>query len=98
MKLNCIIKLNQPKPGLVAIGLEEMPPNNHNDNPNQLNACQLISQRFGGRKSTFNKNEVNAPKNSEKRGIANDSSLITIFASNYNLVIFVCVFACNSQF
>lgn len=78
--------LNQPKPGLVVIGLEEMPSNNNSD-PNQLNTCQLISQRFGGRKSAFNKNQINAPRNSEKRGIANDSSLITIFTSNYDLEI-----------
>jgi hypothetical protein len=74
----------QSKPGLVVVDLEEMPSNNPNANPNQLKVSQLISQRFSGRGGEY-KEETKAPRNSGKRGIQNDASLITLFTSNYDL-------------
>eukprot|EP00978_Attheya_sp_CCMP212_P010188 scaffold24468_cov47-Attheya_sp.AAC.4 len=76
--------MSQSKPGLVVIDLEEMPSNTSGSDPNQLETTQLISQRFSGRKSAF-KEEDMAPRNSAKRGISGDASLITLFTSNYEL-------------
>ena len=80
----------QSKPGLVVIDLEEMP-NYFETNsekaihdPHQIQVCQLVSQRFGGRKGDFDGTKK-APRNSEKRGIGNDASLISLFTSNYDL-------------
>lgn len=78
--------LGQSKPGLVVVGLEEMP--DHDDraivDPNQLATCQLISQRFNGRKGCF-RVELAAPRNSAQRGISGDVSIIPLFTSNYKL-------------
>jgi hypothetical protein len=75
----------QSKPGLVVVDLEEMPSNDDNANPNQLKVAQLISQRFSGRNGAFQDSGKPAPRNSDKRGIANDASLVTLFTSNYEL-------------
>lgn len=76
--------MGQSKPGLVVINLEEMPNNEPAADPNQLQVAQLISQRFGGRAGNFSK-QSKIPRNAEKRGIQNDTSLVTIFTSNYIL-------------
>ena len=85
--------MGQTKPGLVVIDLEEMPqyfPEQENNiptiqhDPNQLQVCQLVAQRFGGLKGDYNSTKK-APRNSENRGIGNDPSLITLFTSNYTL-------------
>lgn len=77
--------MSQSKPGLVVVDFEEMPANDPHANPNQLRVAQLISQRFSGRNGAFQDAEKPAPRNSGKRGIANDASLITVFTSNYQL-------------
>lgn len=78
----------QSKPGLVVIDLEEMPQYfeelGDQHDPNQIQVCQLVSQRFGGKKGHYDATKK-APRNSEKRGIGNDASLITLFTSNYTL-------------
>jgi hypothetical protein len=76
--------MTQSKPGLVVIDLEEMPSKDSEADPNQLDVAHLISQRFAGRNGAF-KEEIKAPRNSEKRGIANDASLVSLFTSNYVL-------------
>lgn len=79
--------MTQSKPGLVVIGLEEMPQffaHTEKHDPNQVQVCQLVSQRFGGRRGEYAADKK-APRNSEKRGIGNDPSLITLFTSNYTL-------------
>ena len=87
--------MSQSKPGLVVLNLEEMPMDSSESNPNQLSVAQLISQRFGGRKGNYlqeQNNNINisrcttAPRNSDKRSIGKDCSLVTIFTSNYSLV------------
>lgn len=77
--------MTQSKPGLVVVDLEEMPSNAPNVDPNQLKVAQLISQRFSGRNGDFQPTGKSAPRNSDKRGIANDASLATLFTSNYHL-------------
>ena len=79
--------ITQSKPGLVVIDLEEMPSNEDlAADPNQLKVAQLMSQRFAGRNGDFQQERgKQAPRNSDKRGIANDASLITLFTSNYEL-------------
>ncbi|CAJ1958808.1 unnamed protein product [Cylindrotheca closterium] len=76
--------MGQSKPGLVVVNLEEMPNNEPAADPNQLQVAKLISQRFGGRTGDYNK-QSKVPRNSEKRGIQNDASLVTLFTSNYIL-------------
>lgn len=76
--------MTQSKPGLVVVDLEEMPSNDPYANPNQLKVAQLISQRFSGRSGEYKKC-ADAPRNSDKRGIQNDASLVTLFTSNYVL-------------
>lgn len=73
----------QSKPGLVVVDLEEMPSNDLAANPNQLDTCQLISQRFSGRNGDYK--EGSAPRNSSKRGISGDTNLVMLFTSNYEL-------------
>lgn len=75
----------QTKPGLVMVGLEEMASNAAEADPNQLKTCQLLSQRFSGRKGDFKDGLVKAPRNSDKRGISGDASVLTVFTSNYVL-------------
>lgn len=75
--------MGQSKPGLVVVGLEEMPSNRPGADPNQLSTSQLISQRFSGRKGEYNDREP--PINSSKRGISGDASIIPLFTSNYDL-------------
>ena len=58
--------LSQSKPGLVVVGLEEMPSNNTDADPNQSEVGKLISMRFSGRKGEFKSGQ--APRNSAKRG------------------------------
>ena len=78
--------MTQSKPGLVVIDLEEMPCNDPNANPWQYDVAQLLSQRFAGRTGSFKDGEgAVPPRNSERRGIQNDASLITLFTSNYEL-------------
>lgn len=77
--------MTQSKPGLVVVDLEEMPSNDPEANPNQLKVAHLISQRFAGRNGAFQDKDKPAPRNSDKRGIANDASLVTLFTSNYEL-------------
>jgi hypothetical protein len=74
----------QTKPGLVMVGLEEMASNRNDADPNQLKTSQLISQRFSGRKGEF-KEGKDAPRNSTKRGISGDATIIPVFTSNYKL-------------
>lgn len=75
--------MTQTKPGLVVVGLEEMPSNRPHADPNQLQTTQLISQRFSGRKGDYH--DGTAPRNSTKRGISGDASIIPCFTSNYVL-------------
>ena len=84
--------MSQSKPGLVVLNLEEMPMHSSQSNPNQLSVAELIRQRFGGRKGSYQKDEQNnggrnktAPRNSDKRSIGKDCSLVSIFTSNYSL-------------
>jgi hypothetical protein len=88
------MSMSQSKPSLVVLNLEEMPMYTSGSNPNQLSVAQLISQRFGGRKGNYQQDQRNnglaaryksAPRNSDKRSIGRDYSLVTIFTSNYNL-------------
>ena len=75
--------MRQSKPGLVIVNMEEMPNNRAQADPNQLQTAQLISQRFAGRTGGYR--EGNAPRNSAKRGISGDASIICLFTSNYRL-------------
>jgi hypothetical protein len=75
--------MGQSKPGLVVVNMEEMASNLVNANPNQLQTAQLISQRFSGRNGDYK--EGDAPRNSGKRSISGDASLIPLFTSNYEL-------------
>jgi hypothetical protein len=82
--------MSQSKPGLVVLNLEEMPMHSSQSNPNQLFVAKLISQRFGGRKGNYRQEQrknghISAPRNSDKRSIGRDCSLVTIFTSNYSL-------------
>jgi hypothetical protein len=74
----------QSKPGLVVVGFEEMPCCEPNRDPDQSTTCQLISQRFAGRKGEYMEGSA-IPKNSANRGISGDSSIVPIFTSNYVL-------------
>lgn len=76
--------MGQTKPGLVVVGLEEMASHGAEHDPNQLQICRLLSQRFAGRKGTFQEG-ASVPRNSAKRGISGDASVIPIFTSNYTL-------------
>ncbi|KAL3792161.1 hypothetical protein HJC23_009625 [Cyclotella cryptica] len=75
--------LSQSKPGLVLVALEEMPSNLAGRDPNQLEVSKLISLRFSGRRGEYR--EGDAPRNSAKRGISGDATIINIFTSNYDL-------------
>jgi hypothetical protein len=75
--------MGQSKPGLVVVDMEEMASNRVDADPNQLQTAQLISQRFSGRSGDYKEGEV--PKNSAKRGISGDATLIALFTSNYEL-------------
>jgi hypothetical protein len=75
--------MGQSKPGLVVVDMEEMASNRVDADPNQLQTAQLISQRFSGRSGDYKEGE--APKNSARRGISGDATLITLFTSNYEL-------------
>ena len=83
--------MRQSKPGLVVLNLEEMPMDSSESNPNQFSVAKLISQRFGGRKGSYQDQQSNgagsksAPRNSDKRSIGRDCSLVSIFTSNYAL-------------
>lgn len=76
------LTLRQSKPGLVVVALEELAAM-HGD-PDQLSTCQLISQRFAGRKGAYNSGSL-APKNGNKLGISGDATIISLFTSNYLL-------------
>mmetsp|Transcript_17032 Transcript_17032/g.25332 ORF Transcript_17032/g.25332 Transcript_17032/m.25332 type:complete len:400 (-) Transcript_17032:449-1648(-) len=76
--------LSQSKPGLVVVDLEEMGSNEYNADPNQLQTAELISQRFSGQNSSYNSGKA-PPRNSGKRGISGDATLLTLFTSNYDL-------------
>ena len=76
--------MSQSKPGLVVVNMEEMPSNRPKADPNQLQTAQLISQRFSGRKGDYREGAA-APRNSTKRGISGDASIICLFTSNYEL-------------
>jgi hypothetical protein len=84
--------LAQSKPGLVVVGLEEMPSNVEGSDPRQCDVCSLLSYRFSGRKgdsksvgTSVGGGTAAAPRNSSKRGISGDATIITIFTSNYEL-------------
>ncbi|KAL7538290.1 hypothetical protein ACHAXR_008440 [Thalassiosira sp. AJA248-18] len=83
--------LAQSKPGLVLVALEEMPSNVEGADPNQGDVGRLIGMRFSGRKGELRKDagvEVvrrDAPRNSAKRGISGDATIMSIFTSNYDL-------------
>ena len=87
--------LTQSKPGLVVVGLEEMPSNVEGSDPRQCDVSSLLSYRFSGRKGDFKSGGAivvavvgggtTAPRNSSKRGISGDATIITIFTSNYEL-------------
>lgn len=79
--------LSQSKPGLVMVALEEMPSNVHGADPKQADIAKLISMRFSGRKGQYNDKEAEAARarNSTKRGISGDATIISIFTSNYEL-------------
>ena len=76
--------LSQSKPGLVVVDFEEMGKFESNANPDQLRTSQLISMRFSGRNGKYSASQE-APRNSAKRGISGDSTLIVLFTSNYRL-------------
>lgn len=76
--------MSQSKPGLVVVNMEEMPSNRPKADPNQLQTAQLISQRFAGRRGGY-KEGTAAPRNSTKRGISGDASIVCLFTSNYEL-------------
>lgn len=75
--------MTQSKPGLVVVDLEEMP--SECGDPNQLETCRLISQRFSGRNSDYTDQKA-PPRNSTKRGISDDATLVVLFTSNYELL------------
>lgn len=77
--------LAQSKPGLVFVALEEMPSNEEGADPNQGEVSKLLSMRFSGRKGDFKEGGGNIPRNSAKRGISGDATIITVLTSNYNL-------------
>ena len=78
--------LTQSKPGLVVVGLEELASDEETADPNQVETCKLISQRFSGRTSDFREGEGSEkPRNSTKRGISGDATLIALLTSNYEL-------------
>lgn len=79
--------LTQSKPGLVVVGLEEMPSNVEGSDPRQCDVSSLLSYRFSGRKGNSKSGgaAVAAPRNSSKRGISGDATIITFFTSNYEL-------------
>lgn len=84
--------LTQSKPGLVVVGLEEMPSNVEGSDPRQCDVSSLLSYRFSGRKGDSKSGggaivggTAAAPRNSSKRGISGDATIITIFTSNYEL-------------
>jgi len=80
------LTMGQSKPGLVVVALEEMASNTLLDaDPNQLATAQLISQRFAGRKGDYNDSAAAPPRNSGKRGISGDASVVPLFTSNYKL-------------
>lgn len=76
--------MSQSKPGLVVVDLEEMASNAVEANPNQLRVSQLLSQRFSGRNGDY-KDGSKVPRNSAKRGISGDATLVVLFTSNYTL-------------
>ncbi|KAI2512457.1 hypothetical protein MHU86_1910 [Fragilaria crotonensis] len=77
--------LAQSKPGLVVVHMEEMPNSAPQRDPNQVEVCQILSQRFSGRNSDYVEKIVAPPRNSTRRGICNDASLVLLFTSNYEL-------------
>eukprot|EP00986_Skeletonema_menzelii_P003072 scaffold896_cov165-Skeletonema_menzelii.AAC.3 len=85
------MRLTQSKPGLVVVGLEEMPSNVEGSDPRQCDVSSLLSYRFSGRKGDSKSGGgavlggTAAPRNSSKRGISGDATIITIFTSNYEL-------------
>lgn len=79
-----LLTMGQSKQGLVVVNMEEMPSNRTKANPNQLQTSRLICQRFSGRKGGYN-GEGCAPRNSTKRSISGDASIICLFTSNYEL-------------
>jgi hypothetical protein len=75
----------QSKPGLVVVGFEEMPSRGPDRDPEQLTTCQLMSQRFAGRRGSFTTAGPAAPKSSGNSGISGDAAIVPIFTSNYDL-------------
>lgn len=76
--------MGQSKAGLVVVDLEEMASHRLGADPHQRAICQLLSQRFSGRKGDY-KEGVTAPTGSAKRGISGDATILTLFTSNYEL-------------
>ncbi|KAL9181934.1 hypothetical protein ACHAXT_012277 [Thalassiosira profunda] len=79
--------LSQSKPGLVLVALEEMPSDVEGADPKQGDVGSLISMRFSGRRGELKIGDTGkeAPRNSAKRGISGDATIISIFTSNYDL-------------
>jgi hypothetical protein len=77
--------LAQSKPGLVVVHMEEMPSSASQGDPNQVEVCRLLSQRFSGRNSDYVEETGAPPRNSTRRGICKDASLVVLFTSNYEL-------------
>lgn len=82
--------LSQSKPGLVVVGLEEMPSDKIDSDPNQSEVGKLISMRFSGRKGEFKGGQ--APRNSAKRGehILSLFSLMFCLPFTYSSHMLVC--------
>lgn len=76
--------MRQSKPGLVVVNLEEMSRDDANADPNQLATAQLISQRFSGRTGDC-QGDAGIPRNSSRRGISEEATIIPLFTSNYVL-------------
>ena len=77
--------LQHTQPGLVVLALEEMAPSKvgNSQNPHQEGICELLSQRFAGRKGKYH-SRAHQTRNADK-GLSGDSSIIPLFTSNYCL-------------
>ena len=72
-------------PGLVVVHMEEMPDKGSGD-PNQIQVCRLISQRFSGRTSSCADNTApHGPQNACQRSVVNDAAFVVFLTSNYKL-------------
>jgi hypothetical protein len=82
--------LAQSKPGLVVVGLEEVPPVQADaEGPHaidQLRTLKLLSDRFAGLKGSDTTAEQRARLQQQGRdGISNHATVLCVFTSNYTL-------------